>query len=41
MIFTRVDIAEDVETRFDTSTFELDKPLTKGKKLKNNWINER
>ena len=34
MIFTRVDIAEDVETRFDTSTFELDKPLTKGKKIK-------
>ena len=24
------DIAEDVETRFDTSNFELDKPLPKG-----------
>ena len=26
------DIAEDVETRFDTSNFEIDRPLTKGKK---------
>ena len=26
------DIAEDVETRFDTSNFELDSPLPKGKK---------
>ena len=25
------DIAEDVETRFDTSNFELDRPLPKGK----------
>ena len=25
------DIAEDVETRFDTSKYELDRPLTKGK----------
>ena len=25
------DIAEDVETRFDTSSFELDRPLPKGK----------
>ena len=25
------DIAEDVETRFDTSNYELDKPLPKGK----------
>ena len=24
------DIAEDVETRFDTSNFELNKPLPKG-----------
>ena len=28
------DIPEDVETRFDTSTFEVDRPLTKGKKKK-------
>ena len=26
------DIAEDVETRFDTLNFELDRPLPKGKK---------
>ena len=25
------DIAEDVETRFDTSNFELDRPLPNGK----------
>ena len=35
------DIAEDVETRFDTSNFELDRPLPKGKNKKSNWINER
>ena len=34
-------IAEDVETRFDASDYELDKPLPKGKKLKSNWINKR
>ena len=28
------DIAEDVETRFDTSNYELDKPLPKGKMKK-------
>ena len=28
------DIAEDVETRFDTSNYELDKPLPKGKNKK-------
>ena len=28
------DIAEDVETRFDTSNYELDKPLPKGKMTK-------
>ena len=33
-------IAEDVETRFDTSNYELDRPLPKGKK-KSNWINEK
>ena len=26
------DIAEDVETKFDTSNYELDRPLPKGKK---------
>ena len=26
------DIAEDVDTRFDTSNFERDRPLPKGKK---------
>ena len=25
------DIAEDIETRFDTSSYELDRPLPKGK----------
>ena len=28
------DIAEDIETRFDTSNFETDKPLPKGKNKK-------
>ena len=28
------DIAEDVETRFDTSDYELDRPLPKGKNKK-------
>ena len=28
------DIAEDVETRFDTSNYELDRPLPKGKKIR-------
>ena len=32
-------IAEDIETRFDTSNYELDRLLPKGKK--SNWINER
>ena len=27
-------IGEDVETRFDTSYYELDRPLTKGKNKK-------
>ena len=31
------DIAEDVQTRFDTSNYELHRPFPKGK----NWINER
>ena len=34
------DVAEDAETRFDTSNYELDTPLPKGKN-ENNWINER
>ena len=29
------DIAEDVETRFDISNYELDRPLPKGKYKKN------
>ena len=33
------DIAEDVETRFDTSNFEIEIPLIKG--INNNWTNER
>ena len=28
------DIAEDIETRFDTSNYELDRLLTKGKNKK-------
>ena len=36
-----IDIAEDLETRFDTSNYELDRPLPKEKKYKSNWINER
>ena len=35
------DIAEDVETWIDTSNYELDRPLPKGKNKKSNWINER
>ena len=34
-------IGKDNETRFDTSNYELDRPLPKGKNLKSNWINER
>ena len=37
MIFK--DIAEDVETKSDTSNFELDRYLKK--KCKSNWTNER
>ena len=33
-------IPEDVETRFDTSNFELDRPFLEGKNG-SNWINER
>ena len=34
------DIAKNVETRFDTSNYELNRLLPKGKNLKN-WINKR
>ena len=34
-------IAENVETRFDSSNYESDRPLPKGKNKKSNWINER
>ena len=34
------DIAEDIENRFNTSNYELDRSLPKGKKLKCNGINE-
>ena len=35
------DIGEDVETRFDTSNYELDRSLPKGKNLNSIWINVR
>ena len=35
-----IDIPKDVETRFDTSNYELDRPLAKGKN-KSNGINKR
>ena len=35
------DIVEDNERRFDTSNFELDRPLPKGKNKQSKWINER
>ena len=34
------DIAEDVETKFDTSNYELGRSLSQGKNKKINWINE-
>ena len=34
-------IAEDVETRFPTSNYEFRQTVTKPKKQKSNWINER
>ena len=37
---TYKDIAEDVQTRFGTSNYELDRPLSK-EKNNSNWINER
>ena len=38
MIFTV--IGEDVEARFDTSIYQLNRPLPK-EKINSNWINER
>ena len=35
------DIVKDVETRFDASNYELDRPLPKGNNEKKQWINER
>ena len=34
-------IAKYVKTRFDTSNYELDRPLPKGKKQKSSWISEK
>ena len=34
------DIAVDVETKFDTLNYELDRPWRKRKKQKSNWTNE-
>ena len=34
------DIAEDVETRFDTSNYEIDRRFSMGKNKKSGWINE-
>ena len=35
------DIAEDVETKFDASNYELDTPFCKRKEQKSNWITEK
>ena len=35
------DISENIETRFDTSNFEVDRSLPKIKNKKSNWTNER
>ena len=35
------DIAKDVEARFDTSNYELNRPLAKKKEPKRNWLMER
>ena len=36
-----IDIANDVEKRFDTSSCEVNRPLPSGKKLKSDWNNEK
>ena len=35
------EIPKVVEIRFDTSNFEIDRPLPKSKKKKSNWTIER
>ena len=35
------DIANNVEKRFNTSNYEVDRPLPTGKNKKKDWINER
>ena len=35
------DIANDVENRFDTSNYEVNRPLPTGKNKKSHWFNER
>ena len=35
------DIANDVEKRFHTSNYEVDRPLPTGKNKRSNWFNER
>ena len=35
------DICKDAEARLDTSNYELDRPLSKGKNKASNWINEK
>ena len=39
MIFIKT--LQYVETRFDKSNYELDRPLPKGKNQKSNWTNEK
>ena len=35
------DILKDVEKRFDTLHYELERPLPRGKKQKSHWFNEK
>ena len=35
------DIGDDVEKRFDTSNYEVNRPLPKGTNKKSYWFNER
>ena len=35
------DIANDVVKRFDTSNYELNRPLSKGENKNSDWINEK
>ena len=34
------DIADGVEKRYDTSNYEINRPLPTGKNIKSDWINE-